>query len=350
MRHTRHLPIGAVALLLSTTALQAEELNALVWCDHADRALLEPFEKAHDVRVNIKEIEGTGEALSILSQSRPGDWDILVVDTVDVRRFAEQGLLAPLPDAELPTADFFPQLVMADVNRHEDMTYAVTEKFGYNTIAYNAGGVNVEDMRDLSSLWTDAYAGKIALYDNYLPLLTLIALEQGILPTELTADRVEELRDRAYALRANARQAGGVVASQTALATGEVDILIGGGEWITGVLSAENPAMQWTVPDEGAIIWSQSIAVIADAANPEMALEFVKYIVSPEGQARLATSECFWGMPANTSTAAQLSDAERAALRWDDQEAFLARSYRYPVVDAELDAAMQDLWTDVLQQ
>ena len=161
---------------------------------------------------------------------------------------------------------------------------------------------------------------------------------------------VEALRDRAYALKANARQVSDVVASQTALATGEVDILIGGGEWVTALLSAENPALDWTVPSQGALRWSQSIAVLEDSGNKDMATEFVKYIVSPEGQARLATSSCYWGMPANRAAGDVLTDDQKAALRWDDQDEYLANTQLYPTPDADLDLAMQDLWTDMLQQ
>ena len=68
-----------------------QELNALVWCDHTDPELIRPFEEAHDVRVNLKEYEGTGTALSIIEQSQPGDWDVLVVDGIDVPRVVEAG-------------------------------------------------------------------------------------------------------------------------------------------------------------------------------------------------------------------------------------------------------------------
>ncbi len=77
---------GIVALLMASTAPAAEELNALVWCDHTDPALIQPFEEKHNVRVNLKEYEGTGTALAIVEQSQPGDWDVFVVDGVDVPR------------------------------------------------------------------------------------------------------------------------------------------------------------------------------------------------------------------------------------------------------------------------
>ena len=88
----------------------------------------------------------------------------------------------------------------------------------------------------------------------------------------------------------------------------------------------------------------------AVSENPDLALEFVKYIVSPEGQARLATSSCFWGMPANAKAGEVLSDDQKAILRWESQTDYLARTQLYPAPDADLDIEMQDLWLETLQQ
>ena len=65
-------------------------------------------------------------------------------------------------------------------------------------------------------------------------------------------------------MKANAKLVGEVAASQTALATGEVDILVGGGEWVTAGLAKENPALDFSIPKEGAVLWSQSLAMFKD--------------------------------------------------------------------------------------
>ncbi len=90
--------------------------------------------------------------------------------------------------------------------------------------------------------------------------------------------------------------------------------------------------------------------MVAGSTQPDLALEFVKYITSPEGQARLATSSCYWGMPANARAGEELTDEQKAILRWDQQPEFLARTQLYPVPDAALDTAIQDLWTEMLAQ
>lgn len=343
--------LTALALLITACPAVAEDtLNALVWCDHTDPALIEPFEKAHNVKVNLKEYEGTAAGLAILDQSKPGDWDVLVIDSVDVARAVDAGKLAEMPADALPTKDFFPELVMAAQNTVGGKTYAVTEKFGYNTISYDKTKVDPADMQDMAALTSGKYDGKIGIYDYYLPVLGLVALGQGINTADVNAATLPGLKAPLMKLRAASKQVSDVVSSQTALATGDVDIIVGGGEWLTAVLSADNPNLDWTIPKQGGLRWSQSIGVVAGTAKPDLAQAFVNYIVSPEGQARLATSSCYWGMPANAKTGDVLTAEEKAKLRWDEQPEFLKRAQLYPVPDAATDTAMQDMWTEMLNQ
>ncbi len=339
--------VAGVALLPAVQA--AQTLNALVWCDHTDPALIEPFEKANDVKVNLKDYEGTGTALSLIEQSQPGDWDVFVVDGVDVPRVVDAGILAPLPVAALPTGDLFPELVMAENHTRNGKTYAISEKFGYNTISYNKTRVDPQDMTDMSIIWSNKYKGRIAVYDYYLPVIGMVAIGLGIPTAAISEADLPAIREKLFAMKSVSKQIGEVVSSQTAIATGEVDILVGGGEWVTAGLAAEKPALDWVLPEQGGVRWSQSIGVFASSKKQGLALKFVQYILSPEGQARLATSSCYWAMPANRRAAAHLSDQQKRALRWDDQKDYLSRSQLYPAPDAALDSKMQDIWTQFLQ-
>jgi len=179
--------LGGTAMWLVGGAAQAQELNALVWCDHTDDALIQPFEEEHGVTVNVREYEGTGAALALLEQSRPGDWDVLVIDGIDVFRVVEAGLMAPLSAEDLPLDDIFPEVLMAENNSVDGTWYAVTEKFGYNTISYNSEAVDPADMQDLSTVWSDAYAGRISIYDYYLPVMGLAAMAEGIDTADIDA-------------------------------------------------------------------------------------------------------------------------------------------------------------------
>jgi spermidine/putrescine transport system substrate-binding protein len=52
-------------------------------------------------------------------------------------------------------------------------------------------------------------------------------------------------------MRANARLVSYVVSSQTPLATGEVDIVIAGDEWLTALLTGDQPERTLTIPKQG---------------------------------------------------------------------------------------------------
>ena len=340
--------VAALALSLSAGAAGAtEELNALVWCDHSDPNLLQPFEEANGVKVNVKEFEGTGAGLAIVEQSQPGDWDVMVIDSIDVRRGVERGLFAPLPEDQLPFADLFPEVRMDDMTKIDGQRYGITEKFGYNTIGYNKAKVDVADMQSLSVLTNEKYKGRVAIYDYYLPVIGLAAMSLGKKTAELTEADLPAIKEVLLKMKANAKAVTDVVSSQTALATGEADVLVGGGEWVSAVIAKENPDLDFSVPAEGAVLWSQSLAMFKDSKHPDLALKFIQYVLSPEGQARLATSACYWGMPANTKAA--LNDEQKTILRFAEQPDFLKRAQPYPAPSEELDKKMQDVWTEMLQ-
>jgi len=340
----------AVLALWGLTAAPAEaaaELNALIWCDHSDPNLLKPFEDANDAKVNVKEFEGTGAGLAIVEQSRPGDWDVMVIDSIDVRRGVDRGLFEPLPEDKLPFADLFPEVTMDANTKFDGKRYGVTEKFGYNTIGFNKAKVDPADMQSLAAMTQEKYKGRIAIYDYYLPVIGLVAMLIGKKTSELTEADLPAIKEVLLKMKANAKAVTDVVASQTALATGEADILVGGGEWVTAGIAKENPDLDFSVPKEGAVLWSQSLAMFKDSKNKDLALKFIQYVMSPEGQARLATSSCYWGMPANTKAA--LTDEQKGILRFAEQPEFLKRAQPYPAPDEALDKKMQDMWTEMLQ-
>ncbi|TIW14981.1 MAG: extracellular solute-binding protein, partial [Mesorhizobium sp.] len=185
-------------------------------------------------------------------------------------------------------------------------------------------------MQSLASLTSDKYKGKLAIYDYYLPVIGMAALAIGKKTADLTEADLPALKAELLKMKANAKLVGEVTASQTALATAK-----------------ENPALDFSIPREGAVLWSQSLAMFKDSKNKDMALKFIQYIMSPEGQARLATSSCYWGMPANKTAA--LTDEQKKILRFDEQPGFLARAQAYPAPNADLDKKMQDMWTEMLQ-
>ena len=341
--------IIAFGLVVSSNPVQADrkELNVLMWCDHTDPKLLRPFEKKYNVRINMKEYEGTGIALALIEQSQPGDWDVFVVDSIDVARVAKLGLLEPLKKTDFPWDDIFPEVRAPELHNINGKLYAVPEKFGYNSISFNKKKVDPADMRDATVLWNPKYKGRVAIYDYYNPIIEMVAIGLGINPTELNITHLPAIKEKLFIMKEQAALIGDVVQSQTALATGEVDIITGGGEFVVSVLHKENPDLDWVLPKQGGVRWQQAIAVFAASKRKDLAVKFVQYILSPEGQGHLATSACYWAMPANSK--ADLTKEQKNILRWDEQPKFLSNSYFYLQPDEAFDKAMLDLWTEFLQ-
>ena len=354
IRRPKHLPLSfAIGLMFAaavaaTPARAAETINALVWCDHTDDAFLKGFTSKTGIKVNVKDYEGTGTALALLEQSKPGDWDVFVIDSTDVRRVVERGLLAELNPKDFPLADIPEAVRLPDYHNVKGKMYAVPEKYGYNAIAFDKSKIGIDKARDISTLWNPAYKGKIAVYDYYLPVIGQVAVALGKNPQTLTEADLPAIEEKLKLMRANAALIGDVTTSQTALATGKVALIAGGGEYSVAGLAKDKPNLDWVLPDVGGIRWQQAIGVFAASKKPKAATSFVQYVLSPEGQAKLATSSCYWGMPANSKAA--LTPAQKKVLRWDEQPKFLAKSFPYPSPSEAFDKAMQDLWAKTLQK
>ena len=228
----------------------------------------------------------------------------------------EKGLFEPLPEDKLPIADLFPEVMMDQLHqvRRQALRHHREVRLQHHRLQQDQGRPRRHAVAR-ASLTDDKYKGRIAIYDYYLPVIGMAALAIGKKTAELTEADLPAIKEVLLKMKANAKLVSDVVASQTALATGEVDILVGGGEWVTAGIAKENPDLDFSIPKEGAVLWSQSLAMFKDSKNKDMALKFIQYIMSPEGQARLATSSCYWGMPASKTAALDRRAEEDPALR-----------------------------------
>ncbi len=347
MSGLKRLGLAAVlAVGLAGTAEAEEEVNLLAWCDHDDPTIYEPFEAETGIKVNVKVYELTGAAISILEQSDAGDWDVFIVDTADVLRMADGGWLSPLDPKDFPYDSMFEGAKTAHLHERDGTLYGVPEKFGFNTLAYDGRKVGADGQAvSLDLLFDPAMKDRVAVYDYYLPIILTLGMRHGVLPKDFDAETLEKVREDLLTLKDNTKIVGDLIATQTALATGDVDLLIGAAEWVAP-LQAEKPYLDWGTPVEGGLRWSQSVALFEGSERKEAALKLAQYLMSPEGQARVALAPCYNAMP--TNSAAALDAAERQSLRWDEIDAFLANTYDYGAVSPELDEEMVEVWTEFL--
>ena len=351
---SRRTFLGATASTIATLTLVGlpetvraqEDLAAIVWCDHSDPSFLDGFAGA---RVRTKDYDaGTGAAISVIEQSQPGDWDIFVLDSVDVPWVAESGLLSELNADDYPMGDIFEQVRQSELHTVGGALYAVPTTFGYNGICYNSGKVDPADMRRMSVLWDPKYEGRIAVYDYYIPIIQLVGIGLGIAPHEVSIENLPLIGEKLFEMKKKAVMIGDVVSVQTALVSGDADIIAGGSAWTVASLRSEHPEVHWVLPDEGGLRWTTAAGVISSSNKKELAQEFIQYMLSPAAQADLATAECYWKMPANSKAGDHLNAADLDSLHWDRQADFLSKSHNYFIGGADLDNAMLNLWSEFL--
>jgi spermidine/putrescine transport system substrate-binding protein len=186
MKFSKILLAGIALFALAPAAQAADTLNVLTWCDHEDPALLEPFEQANGVKINFKDIDSTAAILAVLGQSKPGDWDVLVLDQTDTARLVGMKLLAPLDAKDFPFGDIPSEIADPKLSSVDGTLYTIPEKFGYNTVAYNKAAVDPNTMTDINAIWDPKYKGRIAMYDYYVPMIEYVAIALGKKPADLT--------------------------------------------------------------------------------------------------------------------------------------------------------------------
>ncbi len=341
---------GAIALvsglLLSQSGHAATELNILGWCDVDDPRLIQPFEDRHDVRINIKVHEDPGVAHNILMNSEPGEWDVVHTDSSFVATHVEGGVLQPLNMDDYPWDDLYEAIHRHDLHMVDGQLYAVPNKVGVEALAYNADRVDLADLESMAAIWDPKFEGRVGVWDFYIMAIEAVALAKGVKPDDLNESHIPMLREALLSLKPQIAMIGDPSATLTAMASGDIDLMLGGGDWL-GNIMVENPSIRWTVPKEGGVYYLTSTGIAAGSRNPELANEFVKYLSSPEGQAIFATSACYWGSPINNKV--ELSEAEAAALRFDELGELLDRSYLTIYFGEEFDKQLQELWAEFLQ-
>ncbi|MFT8635286.1 ABC transporter substrate-binding protein [Novacetimonas hansenii] len=348
--------------------------------------------------------------MSVIQQAQPGDWDLVATDEAELMPMARNGMLMPLDAADFPTTGIPAAVADPQAGSFDGHLYAVPEKFGYFALAFDQAKVSAQALSDINEIWKPEYQGRIAIYDSYLPVISYVALALGKDPAQLGAEDIPALQAKLVALRANAAIVGDMATTQQALADGQVDIVVGGGAWTTAgighdgavqkgqpaaaavqgansdgddadapplppgahppaqadaapvpapaaasvpaqqattpVLSA-HPTLTYLIPRQGALRWQQAVAVLSSSQRKDMALRFAKYLRTPQAQAHLATSSCYWGMPADMRT--PLDPAIKNALHWEDQPAQIAATRMLPQLSPDMRHRLQALWTSVMQ-
>jgi spermidine/putrescine-binding protein len=156
--------------------------------------------------------------------------------------------------------------------------------WGTTGIAYDPGKVS-QPITRWEDLWRPELAGHIVVLDDSREMMGIALQALGYDKNETSASRLGEARDKLIEL------APGIVAFD---AETPEDYLLSGQAWVGVVYSGNaaiaafaNPDIVYTLPEEGAGIWFDNMAIPADAPHADAAIAFMNYVLAAEQGAEL---------------------------------------------------------------
>ncbi|QTZ94381.1 polyamine ABC transporter substrate-binding protein [Streptomyces auratus] len=248
--------------------------------------------------------QSTGRDLIVMS-----DWmcaRLVRLGWVQEMDRAAQPHVARYLDPQLRTPHFDPG------RRH-----SVPWQSGITGIAYNRRKLGRE-IRHTSDLWQDDLRGRVTLLSGLDESFAMLMQGDGVDITRWTADDFHRMTDRIRRLvsRGHIRRftgndyikdldSGDVLAAQAY--SGDVI-----------QLQADNPDIEFVVPQEGAELWAESLLIPNLAAHKRTAERLIDYYYEPAVAAELAAWVNYvCPVPAAREVLASSKDKERAALAED---------------------------------
>jgi len=326
------------------------ELNLLVWVGYEERAMIEPFEKKFNVKVNHKTFVGGDQMFALFTQSK-GTYDVVVVDPEYIEKLYAAGRLAELNRGDYNFNDYFEPFQKFPLSWINGKLYAVLVRFGSNGLVYNKKYLTEKDVKSYKILWDKKVKGKIGIWDWYLPSMGVLSRAMGngepykISDKQFSAlkKRLMELRPQVAAIHPKPPE------MLAALANEQTWIVPAGGEWVAAILQQQGKPIDWTVPDEGGVMWVETLVIANDAPHPEIAKMYIQWMQTPEAQALLTQREAYNSNVPNKKAYELLTEQQKNTLKVHNEEEALAlirklSVRRLPINQPE--TVWQDVWQD----
>ncbi|MDW8336330.1 MAG: ABC transporter substrate-binding protein [Tepidimonas sp.] len=264
------------------------------------KAYMEPFEKAHNVRITAVEYNGEQARIKAMVEARKVTWDVVEVESPDVNRGCDEGLFEKLDWSKIGNkADFMPDAV------HD----CGVGTFVWSTVlAYNG-----DRLKEAPKSWADfwdvkKYPGKRGMRKGARYNLEFALMADGVKPADVYkvlatkegADRafrkLTELKPHIQWWEAGAQPPQFLVAGDVVMTTaynGRIDAAQREGRnlkitWAGGIYDLD----YWVIPK--------------GSPNRELAHRFIAHASTPEAQAEYARLISYG--PTNTKAIARLDN------------------------------------------
>lgn len=320
--------------------------------DENDRPTLTQYTEEFGVPVNyVEDINSNEEFFAqIREQLDAGESigrDIIVLTDWMAGRLLGFGWLSELNTENIPNAsNLIPRL--QEVSFDPERAYSLPWQSGFTGIGYNRAAAG-RDLTSVNDLFSDEFSGRVTFLAEMRDTMSLLMASMDIDPLNHEFSEFERAIERLQQAvdSGQVRQFTGNDYT-TDLAAGNIAAAIAySGDVIQ--LQFEDPEIQFVVPDEGALLFSDNMLVPANAENQAAAEAFMNFVYQPDIAAQIAAYVNYITPVDGAQDALAAIDEELAEseLIFPNEET-LARTFDFKQLDEEEEQEYQNLFQGVI--
>lgn len=277
---------AAGAPLFRQGASAAEDLNMIIWEGYADPTFAKAFEDANDTKINATFASTGDEMFASMKGSGGGSFDMVSASSDLPRRLYDADLIMEIDPTKLSHfGELDQQFQKPPYITFDDKLYGVNFAWGPTILLYNPDEVKSAPT-SWNTLLDEQYKGKVTTWNYPLQIAqyALLLDPKPDDPFELSDEQLAQVKDILIKQRPLVRkywELGGEVAE---LFLNKEVVVADGWPWITLQIQGSQGSVLEATPSEGVTGWSDSWLISKNAKNPELALKWADYMISPEGQ------------------------------------------------------------------
>ncbi|MFO1070111.1 MAG: polyamine ABC transporter substrate-binding protein [Geminicoccaceae bacterium] len=350
--------VAGIAGLLAVNAAAAEELRIYNWSDYIDEQILKDFTAATGIKV-VYDVYDSNDILETKLLAGRTGYDLVVPSNSFFARQQKAGVFQALDKAAIPNlANLDPTLMGKMAAFDPDNAHAIIYMWGTTGFAYNVDKIK-ERMADaptgsLKMLFDPAVVAKfqdcgVYFLDQADDMLPLALSYLGLNPDSKDPKELQQAGEVLKAVRPYVRKFHSSE-NINALATGDICLAaIWSGDAGIARARAEEAGngvvIQYAIPEEGALLWFDLMAIPSDAPNPAAANTFINYLLQPEVIAKASNFVTYPNaVPASKPFIDPAVTGDPAV--WPG-EAVIAKASVLTPNDAKLQRLVTRLWTSV---
>jgi spermidine/putrescine transport system substrate-binding protein len=295
------------------------------WPFYIDKQTVPDFEKETGVTVDYTEDvndnnEFFGKVQPQLENGEAGGRDIMVVTDWMAKKMYDLGYLQEMDqDAIAPAKE---NLVgsLESPEFDPERAFSMPWQAGMTGLVVNTK--LAPDVTSINDLFDPKYKGKVEMLTEMRDTVPLVMKADGIDPADASTEdwlaAIDKIGEAAES--GQIRKFTGNDYTRD-LANGDAVAVIGwSGDAVQ--LQADNPDIQFVMPDEGCMIWADNMVIPVGAPNPTAAYEWINYVYEPENQAQIADYNYYLTPVDGTKEVLeeQGSDAAQSDLVFPDEE------------------------------